>query len=98
MGGRFSNNTSALDTDILQHVGDALALPEDLEGLPVVAARPRHCSHGTYTSGRKCNLDLDGPIAAAFLRSGPPATLKEKRPGLYPRACDSGTREKRVRT
>ena len=50
---------------------------------------PWQVSHSTYTSGRKfISMTFNPPPVHVSQR--PPATLKLKRPGLYPRICASG--------
>ena len=55
---------------------------------------PLQSSHMTYTSGKKyiSTFIVPSPLHDSHL---PPGTLKEKRPGLYPRIFDSSVREYR---
>ncbi len=57
---------------------------------------PRHTSHSTKTSGRKCISIFLTPWPL-HTSQRPPFTLNEKRPLLYPRALASLVCEKMLR-
>jgi hypothetical protein len=82
IAGMLVKNSSASSMEMLEDVGDRLALVVHLERLAVVAPSV-HTSHGHVDVRQEVHLDLERPVAAAGL--APPALDVEGEPaGLVP--------------